>query len=57
MASTDDESHSASLDAPTDPLMGSDVQQLRDESRPGDRFALYTALVRFSQLPISNSDP
>ncbi|KAN0124367.1 hypothetical protein V8E52_002016 [Russula decolorans] len=44
MASTD-EPHSASLDAPTDPLMGSDNQQLKDESRSGDRLALYTAVA------------
>jgi hypothetical protein len=53
MASAD-EPHSASLDTPTDPLMGSDNQQFK-ESRPGDRLALYTAVVRFSQFP--NSDP
>jgi hypothetical protein len=46
-----------SLDAPTDPLLGSDVQQLRDESRPGDRLALYIALVCFSQLLVPTSDP
>jgi len=51
MASTD-EPHSASLDAPTDPLMGSDNQQLKDESRSGDRLAFYTAVVRFPQLLI-----
>lgn len=45
-----------SLDTPTDPLMGSDVQQPRDETRPGDRPALYVALVRFSQLLIPISD-
>jgi hypothetical protein len=56
MASTD-EPHLASLDAPTDPLMGSDDQQLRDESRPGDRPALYSGVVRFSQLPIQTRTP
>jgi hypothetical protein len=52
MASTD-EQLSASL---TDPLMGNNVQHLKDESRPGDRLALYTALVRSSPLS-PNSDP
>jgi hypothetical protein len=57
MASTD-EPQSASLDAPTDPLMGSDSQLLKDESRPGDRLALYTAVVRFSRLyTYPNSNP
>jgi hypothetical protein len=56
MASTD-ESQLASLDAPTDPLMGSDSQQLKDESRPGDHLALYTAVVRFYQLPIQTRTP
>jgi hypothetical protein len=56
MASTD-EPHLASLDPPTDPLMGSDNQQLRDESRPGDSLALYTAVVRFSQLLIQTRTP
>ena len=53
MTSTDEPHY-----APTDPLLGSDNQQLRDESRPGDSLALYTAVVRFSQVlnSLSNSD-
>lgn len=58
MASTD-EPNSASLDTLTDPLMGTDDQhqQLKDESRPGDRLALYTALVRPFQLLIQIRTP
>ena len=52
---TTDEPHSASLDAPTDPLMAS--QHLKDEYRSGDRPALYTALVRLSQLLIYTRTP
>ncbi len=54
---TTEEPNSPTLDAPTDPLMGRDEQQLRDESRPGDRLALYTALVRLSQTPYPDLDP
>lgn len=54
MASAD-EPLSASLDAPTVPLMGNNVQHLKDEARPGDRLALYTGLVR-SSFAHPNSD-
>ena len=53
-----DEPISASLDAPTVPLMGTDSQQLKDESRHGDRLALYTAFVCYvSQLVIQTPTP
>lgn len=48
MASAD-EPLSASLDAQTDPLMGTN-DHIKPESRPGDRPALYTALVTSSRL-------
>lgn len=56
MSATTDEPHEASLDAPTDPLMANSNQQLKRESRPGDRLALYTTLVRFSQPAYPNSE-
>lgn len=53
MASAD-EPHSASLDEPTAPLMGTN-DHIKDESRPGDGPALYTALVLSSPLPLIRS--
>ncbi|KAF8479208.1 hypothetical protein DFH94DRAFT_748426 [Russula ochroleuca] len=52
MASAD-EPLSASLDAPTDPLMGNNSQHLSDESRPGDRLTFYTALASALVLLLS----
>jgi len=42
---SDDEPLSASSPSPTDPLMGNNNQHIRDESRPGDSVAFYTALA------------
>jgi hypothetical protein len=56
MASAD-EPLSASLDAPTDPLMGNNSQHLSDESRPGDRLTFYTALVCVPVPPCQSLTP
>ena len=48
--SSEDEPLSASSHLPTDPLMGSNDQHIKDNSRPGDDVAFYTALVRIYSL-------
>jgi len=51
-SSYEDEPLSASSHLPTDPLMGSNDQHIKDDSRPGDGVTFYTTLVRiYSLLP------
>ena len=50
---SEDEPPSASSPSPTDPLMGGNNQHVKDESRPGDGVAFYTALVRRYSITLS----
>lgn len=48
-SSSEDELLSASPHLPTDPLMGTNDQHIKDDSRPGDGVAFYITLVRSSR--------
>ena len=49
-SSSEDELLSASSHLPTDPLMGTNDQHIKDDARPGDGVAFYITLVRIYGL-------